>query len=108
MASIGARMVLPPRAGRTNLMWAFVERQTNLWKRYWAWELVWLVYGAVNTLAVTFIAKQGDPSGAGSVDVSRLGGFLVLRTLVLGDLSALVGRIHPGVPWGGWGGTGRP
>ncbi len=40
------------------LAWAFIERQTNLWKRYWAWELVWLVYGAVNTLAVTFIAKQ--------------------------------------------------
>ena len=38
--------------------WAFVERQTNLWKRYWAWEVVWLVYGVVNTLAITFIAKQ--------------------------------------------------
>ena len=40
------------------LGWAFVERQTNLWKRHWAWELVWLVYGVVNTLAITFIAKE--------------------------------------------------
>ena len=38
------------------LTMAFVERQTNLWKRYWGWELVWLVYGVVNTVAITLIA----------------------------------------------------
>ena len=47
-------------AGRPALILAFIERQTNLWKRYWAWELVWLVYGVVNTLAVTLIANQVD------------------------------------------------
>ena len=41
-----------------SLGWAFVDRQKNLWKRHWAWEVVWLVYGVVNTLAITFIAKQ--------------------------------------------------
>ena len=46
----------PP--SRVGLGWAFFERQTNLWKRYWAWELVWLVYGVVNTLAITFIANE--------------------------------------------------
>ena len=48
---------LPVRQ-QLHLGWAFVERQTNLWKRHWAWEVVWLVYGVVNTLAITFIAKQ--------------------------------------------------
>src|SRR5205085_2058719 len=38
----GAIRVGSPR--RVALGWAFIERQTNLWKRYWAWELVWLVY----------------------------------------------------------------
>ena len=47
-----------PILRQVNLGWAFVERQTNLWKRHWAWEVVWLVYGVVNTLAITFIAKQ--------------------------------------------------
>ena len=57
MSSITERIaVRGPIGGRVNLGWAFVERQTNLWKRYWAWELVWLVYGVVNTLAITFIA----------------------------------------------------
>src|SRR2546427_2869311 len=49
--------------GPVNLAYAFVERQTNLWKRYWAWELVWLVYGVVNTLAITFIAKEAEQAG---------------------------------------------
>ena len=48
---------------RVALGWAFIERQTNLWKRYWAWELVWLVYGVVNTLAITFIAKEAARTG---------------------------------------------
>ena len=41
--------------GPINLAYAFVERQTNLWKRYWAWELVWLVYGIVTSLSVAYI-----------------------------------------------------
>ena len=51
----------PP--SRVGLGWAFFERQTNLWKRYWAWELVWLVYGVVNTLAITFIANEAGRTG---------------------------------------------
>ncbi len=53
----------PRTSGPITLAWAFVERQTNLWKRYWAWECVWLVYGVVNTLAITFIAKQAEHEG---------------------------------------------
>jgi ABC-2 type transport system permease protein len=56
-----AVMTLPRAPASGGILYAFIERQTNLWKRYWAWELVWLVYGAVNTLAVTFIAKQSMP-----------------------------------------------
>ena len=63
MASIPTTLRLPQRPGRPTLAWAFIERQTNLWKRYWAWELVWLVYGAVNTLAVTLIANQVGAGG---------------------------------------------
>src|SRR3989442_7642266 len=63
MTSLPERITLPRQGGNAGLMWAFVERQTNLWKRYWAWELVWLVYGVVNTLAITFIAKEAEQAG---------------------------------------------
>jgi len=104
MASIGERMVLPARAGRTNLMWAFVERQTNLWKRYWAWELVWLVYGVVNTLAITFIAKEAEQAGITS-DASHLVLFLLLGTLVWAYLSAVLDDISLVITWERWEGT---
>jgi len=56
-------VVVSPSPRRVALGWAFFERQANPWKRYWAWELVWLVYGVVNTLAITFIAKEAGRSG---------------------------------------------
>jgi ABC-2 type transport system permease protein len=93
-------------AQQLNLGWAFVERQTNLWKRHWAWEVVWLVYGVVNTLAITFIAKQlteeGIVSGAQANDLVL---FLLIGTLVWAYLSAVLDDISLVVTWERWEGT---
>src|SRR6266571_408935 len=92
--------------GPVNLAYAFVERQTNLWKRYWAWEMVWLVYGVVNTLAITFIAKQVGQTGAASEkQVSDLVLFLLIGTLVWAYLSAVLDDISLVVTWERWEGT---
>src|SRR6058998_1399606 len=92
--------------GPVNLAYAFVERQTNLWKRYWAWEVVWLVYGVVNTLAITFIAKQltaeGIVSGRQANDLLL---FLLIGTLVWAYLSAVLDDISLVVTWERWEGT---
>lgn len=94
----------PP--GSASLAWAFVERQTNLWKRYWAWELVWLVYGVVNTLAITFIAEEvGQQDVAGRADVQELVLFLLLGTLAWAYLSAVIDDIGLVVTWERWEGT---
>ena len=106
MVSIAERLALSDRASRAGLAWAFVERQTNLWKRYWGWELVWLVYGVVNTLAITFIAKQVDQAGlAGGQSVSSLVLFLLLGTLVWAYLSAVLDDISLVITWERWEGT---
>jgi len=95
-----------PIGGRLNLGWAFVERQTNLWKRYWAWELVWLVYGVVNTLAITFIAEEAEQAGiAGSEGAAGLVIFLLLGTLVWAYLSAVLDDISLVITWERWEGT---
>jgi len=97
---------LPPMPGRATLAWAFVERQTNLWKRYWAWEIVWLVYGVVNTLAITFIAEQAGQQGiASEADVRYLVLFLLIGTLVWAYLSAVLDDISLVVTWERWEGT---
>jgi ABC-2 type transport system permease protein len=85
---------------------AFVERQTNLWKRYWGWELVWLLYGLVNTLAVTLIAKQLGQQGGADPDVAkRLVLFLLIGTLVWAYLSAVLDDISLVIQWERWEGT---
>ena len=94
----------PPR--RVALGWAFVERQTNLWKRYWLWEVVWVVYGVVNTLAITFIAKQAALSGIVSqVRIARLTLFLLIGTLVWAFLSAVLDDMSLVITWERWEGT---
>ncbi len=106
MLSIAERIALPIRSGRVNLTWAFVERQTNLWKRYWAWELVWLVYGVVNTLAITFIAEQAGQEGVvARQDVGKLVLFLLIGTLVWAYLSAVLDDVSLVVTWERWEGT---
>ncbi len=102
--TVANRIALSQRSGSANLIWAFVERQTNLWKRYWAWELVWLVYGVVNTLAITFIAKEAEQAGI-TENASSLVLFLLLGTLVWAYLSAVLDDISLVITWERWEGT---
>src|SRR5437879_3896947 len=95
-----------PSPRRVALGWAFVERQTNLWKRYWAWEVVWLLYGVVNTLAITFIAREAGQSGVvSSAQVHRLTLFLLIGTLVWAYLSAVLDDMSLVIMWERWEGT---
>jgi ABC-2 type transport system permease protein len=95
-----------PIRRQVSLGWSFVERQTNLWKRHWAWEIVWLVYGVVNTLAITFIAEeltqQGVVSGTQANDLVL---FLLIGTLVWAYLSAILDDISLVITWERWEGT---
>jgi len=103
MAETAVSFTLP---AQVRLGWAFVERQTNLWKRHWAWEVVWMVYGVVNTLAITFIAKEltdaGVVSGAAANDLLL---FLLVGTLVWAYLSAVLDDVSLVITWERWEGT---
>ena len=95
-----------PVGRQLQLGWAFVERQKNLWKRHWAWEIVWLVYGVVNTLAITFIAKQLTAEGIVSgQEANDLLLFLLIGTLVWAYLSAILDDISLVITWERWEGT---
>ncbi len=99
-------VVVSPSPRRVALGWAFFERQANLWKRYWAWELVWLVYGVVNTLAITFIAKEAGRSGlARPSEVHRLVLFLLIGTLTWAYVSAVLDDMSLVIMWERWEGT---
>src|SRR4051812_1537000 len=93
-------------ARQVDLGWAVVERQTNLWKRHWAWEIVWLLYGVVNTLAITFIAKELSNNGiVKGQEANDLILFLLVGTLVWAYLSAILDDISLVITWERWEGT---
>src|SRR5690349_10371777 len=105
MATVDSTLRLAPTR-RIPLGMAFIERQTNLWKRHWAWELVWLVYGVVNTLAITFIAEEASRTGLVSGDeLQRLTLFLLVGTLVWAYLSAVLDDMSLVIMWERWEGT---
>jgi ABC-2 type transport system permease protein len=63
--------------------YAFVERNANLVKRYWAWELVWMTYSIANSLSVSFIGLGMEMLSGQSANID--GRYLVLY-LVIGTL----------------------
>jgi len=70
--------------------YAFMERNANLIKRYWSWEVVWLVYSIANSLSVSFIGLGMEVLGGGQqVDGRYLVLYLVVGTLVWRYLSLI-------------------
>ncbi len=63
--------------------YAFMERNANLVKRYWAWELVWMTYSIANSLSVSFIGLGME---ALSGQESNLDGRFLVLYLVIGTL----------------------
>lgn len=76
---------------------AFIERNFFLTRRYWGWEIAWLIYATTSALSIAFIGvEQEDPD-------------LVL-TLMIGAvfwnfLSIVFGFIAETVAWERWEGT---
>ena len=73
---------------------AFVERNYNLIKRYWGWEVVRLIYSIAESLSVSFIGLgMGALSAGGTatpgVDTSYLVLYLLVGTLVWRFLSQI-------------------
>ena len=69
--------------------YAFIERNFNIVKRYWAWELVWLVYGIVNSLSVSFIGVGMGALGATQSQSQNMVIYLAIGTIVWRYLSVI-------------------
>jgi ABC-2 type transport system permease protein len=72
--------------------YAFVERNFNLIKRYWSWEMVWLIYSTAESLSVSFIGLGMGVIGGSTtstVDTSYLVLYLLIGNLVWRYLSQI-------------------
>jgi len=85
--------------------YAFVERNINLIKRYWGWEIVWLFYSLVNSLAVTYIGAGMERISGQGLDTQYLITYLLVGTLIWSYLSVIFYAISEIIAWEGWEGT---
>lgn len=85
--------------------YAFLERNINLTKRYWGWEVVWMVYSIVNSLSITFIGAAMDSISGAKVDTSYLILYLAVGTLVWHYLSVVFEAVSSMISWERWEGT---
>ena len=86
--------------------YAFMERNANLVKRYWSWELVWLTYSIANSLSVSYIGLGMEQIGGGqNIDGRYLVLYLVIGTLVWRYLSSIFYWITDVISIERWEGT---
>jgi ABC-2 type transport system permease protein len=92
----------------TRASYAVVERNLNLVRRYWGWEVVFLIYTIVNALSITFIAKASPAITGVALGADQVGEFilyLLVGTLVWNYISILFGVISDTITWERWEGT---
>ncbi len=86
-------------------VYAFFERNWNITKRYWAWELVWLVYLIVNALSVMYIGANAQRFSTGKVDTNFFVLYLLIGTAVWSYLSVTFDGVTDVINMERWEGT---
>ncbi|HEV2475140.1 MAG TPA: ABC transporter permease [Candidatus Dormibacteraeota bacterium] len=88
-------------------LFGFAERQLNVYKRYWVWEVVWLFYSIVSVLSIGFLASGLGTLGAGrgAFDFRRAQLYLLIGALLWGYLSLVFMEAAYAIAWERWEGT---
>lgn len=81
---------------------AFVVRNFNLSRKYLGWEIVFLVYHVVGALAIGFLAKSMDASGA---EFQQLLLFLMIGSIMWVYLSSIFHEVGNQISYERWEGT---
>ena len=85
----------------------FFERQANLYKRYWLWEVAWFAYGLVSVLSIGYLASGLDALGYDSshVDIHQTQLYLLVGSLLWGYMSFVFFEVAFAIAWERWEGT---
>lgn len=85
--------------------YAFVERNFNLVKRYWGWEVVWLLYSIANALSITYIGAGAEAVTGQKIDTGHMILYLLVGTLVWHYLAVVFDTVSEMIAWERWEGT---
>jgi ABC-2 type transport system permease protein len=99
---------IAPAWRQVKASYALVERNVNLSKRYWGWEVAFLVYTIAQSLAIVYIADAQPMISHGRVspaEVHRAVLYLAIGTLTWSYMASLFQAIAESVQWERWEGT---
>lgn len=102
MQAINAQFARPGWMREVIAVWAYAQRNYYLTKRYFMWEVVWVVYSTMNALTIGFI---GAGLGGTNDLVARTTTFLLIGTLLWSYLSMIFDLLSETVSWERWEGT---
>jgi ABC-2 type transport system permease protein len=88
-----------------NTAYAFFERNWNLTRRYFGWEVVWFVYSLVSALTILFIAAATERITGQPVDTTFFVLYLLIGTTMWSYLSAVFDIVAETIAWERWEGT---
>ena len=90
-----------------NAFAGFIERQKNLYRRYWAWEAVWLLYNLVSVLSIGYLASGLSSLGLepGQTNLQQAQLYLLVGALLWTYLSMVFFEIAFAITWERWEGT---
>ena len=83
-------------------VWGFAQRDYFLTKRYFWWDLVWLVYTIANALSIGFIGVAAQQSADTTAQFTT---YLLIGTLIWSYLSMIFDILSETVAWERWEGT---
>jgi len=90
-----------------NAFVGFIERQKNLYRRYWLWEAVWLLYNLVSVLSIGYLAAGLSTLGLQQrqADLHQTQLYLLVGALLWTYLSLVFFEIAFAITWERWEGT---
>jgi len=84
----------------------FLERQKNIYRRFWAWEAVWFVYSLVSVMSIGYLASGLEANGvAGSTGLRATQLYLLAGSMLWSYLSLVFMEVAYIVAWERWEGT---
>jgi ABC-2 type transport system permease protein len=84
-------------------VWGYAQRNYYLTKRYFLWEVVWLVYTTMNALTIGFIGV--GLVGGSAEETAFATTFLLIGSMVWSYLSMIFDLLSETVSWERWEGT---
>jgi ABC-2 type transport system permease protein len=96
---------LEPAWRQVKASYALVERNVNLSKRYWGWEVAFLIYTIAQSMAIVYMADAVPGVTGHRIDTRPLILYLAVGTLTWSYMANLFMCIAESVQWERWEGT---